>query len=142
MAELKLNDFEGFDKILFNDNEPDWSKFYDKDAVTFTPPIERPETLVEHQLNHYALWMVISTFRLPGKPHIHTLSYRDIPFNRCYPCSWHVKHGSSCEQTCPLILDDDYKGCGTAFDKWKESPVDVKVQAAKEIAKYHWREVT
>lgn len=141
MTELKLNDFEGFNKVLFGDHEPDWSKFYDKDTDVFMPPIEKPINLAENQLCHYALWMVISAFCLDRKPVFYYLSRHYIPFNRCYPCDWHIEQGSSCKQTCPLILDDDYNGCGTAFDKWKESPIDVKVQAAEVIARYHWREV-
>lgn len=142
MTELKLNDFEGFDKILFGDHKPDWSNFYDEKNNIFMPPIKKPITLAENQLCHYALWMVISTFRLSKKPTFYNSGrYWYIPLNRCYPCNWHVRYDTSCKRTCPLVLDDDYYGCGTAFDRWKKSPIDAKAQAAKEIAKYQWREV-
>lgn len=148
MIELNLNDFEGFNKILFGDHEHDWSKFYNKETRRFIPPIDSPATLAAHQLDHYALWMVISAFGLSHKP-----EYWDserIPPMRCYACAWKLQTAQNCRDGCPLILDDDYEGCGSAYDRFESADKledlkevrEVRKQAAKEIAmlKWRWRE--
>lgn len=147
MIELKLNDFEGFNKILFGDHKPDWSKFYDATNDTFLPPYPTPKTEVEHQVCHYALWMVISTFSLIMKPIF--LSDVEIPVGRCYACQYkhyHVSPEYYCKDGCPLVLDDDYDFCGSAYNEYELASdnfgMEVQLKdAAERVAKLEWREV-
>lgn len=59
---LTLNDFESFDKFLFNNEEPNWHKFKVllNNRRYFLPPIEEPKEIEEYQLCHYAYWMCIA----------------------------------------------------------------------------------
>lgn len=147
MAKLKLNDFEGFNKLLFGSFEPDWSKFYDRENYTFLPPYPTPKTEVEHQVCHYALWMVISTFYLSMKPSF--LSDVEIPVARCYACQYKRYRTSSkyhCKDGCPLVLDDGYNCCGSTYDEYvlASNNFGMAMQlkdAAERIARLEWREI-
>lgn len=76
---MKLNDFKGFEKRLFTEEErrllpkEKWKKFYNQQSYFFNAPIREPKTIAEYQLDHYALWMVISTFRLACNPAYRTV---------------------------------------------------------------------
>lgn len=132
MNVLKLNDFESFNKILFCDNKPDWSKFYDEKNGIFMPPIWRPIRLAEFQLDHYALWMVISAFRLKEKPKFHSSCTR--PLIGCYACS--VYPDDDCEDGCPLDLKS-YDECGESLGFWKNTKIP---KYAYEVAHMLWKE--
>lgn len=151
MTELKLNDFEGFNKILFGDHEPDWSKFYNKEIDVFMPPIGNPITLPEYQLDHYTMWMVISAFALIYKPNYFFNNTK--PYSRCYACEYkhHHRPPEYCRFTCPLDLDGAYFGCGPLYIRYcgltsgknLDDPERVTLikQTAEKIAKLKWREI-
>lgn len=153
MTELKLNDFDGFNTILFDTHDPDWSKFYNEKTNIFYPPITNPIRKVEYQLDHYALWMVISTFCLNEKP---TFVFASItPIAKCYACEWAKNRDRSksmnCRDSCPLVLSEASQydwGCGTDFDLWHyvrilddDSSKKEAKDAAERVAKLRWREV-
>lgn len=143
---LNLNDFDSFDAFLFNGKNPNWGKFYDRETDIFIPPIYRPMTLPEYQLDHYALWMVISSFCLTKKPYF--TFFIEMLINGCYACHYKFYHEPyiySCKNGCPLVLDD-YAQCGTAYsDYMRESTIYGATarlkDAAEQIAKLKWREV-
>lgn len=135
MTNLKLNDFEGFDKILFDDHKPDWSKFYDEKNDIFMPPIWRPMTLAQFQLDHYALWMVIYVFKLKEKPKFHSSCAH--PELGCYACSARPNTiFDSCWDSCPLDLESYYT-CGEDFECWKGNKLP---KYAYKIAHILWKE--
>ncbi len=140
---LKLNDFEGFNRYLFSKEEPNWKTFYDKETDTFTPPIGNPITEAEHQLNHYALWMVISHFALRRKPDFKHSKMVVIPECLCYACEWKPKN-TCCVNGCPLI--GILPGiCTPEWDTWSHIPTSASEftlsHLAKQIAMTPWREV-
>lgn len=144
MTELKLNNFEGFDKILFGDSKPYWDKFYDVNSNTFRPPILDPKTEAEHQIDHYALWMVIASFSLIRKPII-TLD-ATVPLAKCYACEWRRVHCPelSCKYGCPLTANDGCTSCGRDYDIYNHIAADLGVcqelgDAAERVAKFTWR---
>lgn len=155
---LKLNDFETFDKLIFRGNKPNWEKFYDPKYSAFYPPIPNPKTEVEFQLDHYALWMTIAHYGLTSKPQIFRrrgFRFRDALHarGRCYACSWHyhIYNSASCTNPlypCPLTSSDGDKSCGPEWHKWchlcqvhPESIVHIQ-QAAYNIAHIEWREIS
>lgn len=144
--DLKLNDFEGFNRYLFGEEEPDWSKFHQKEWNVFIPSIEKPETKVEHQLCHYALWMVISNCSPTVKPVIKR--GMDIR-NRCYACTWKNKINKfgNCVNYCPLT-SLTRGSCSRAWFSWvnllthpqhTDSEVEECRKLAEEIAKIPWK---
>lgn len=139
-AELKLNDFDGFDRFLFSEEEQldenRWKKYYFKDddnIFRFHPPIDCPKKISEYQLNHYALWMVIYFFKLRRKP----VFYGRKPFAGCYACGFNP--GGPC---CPIkewdrIAKNDMglpcvKG---SYGKWART---LDEEIPYEIAHYEW----
>lgn len=139
MTELKLNDFDGFNRRLFGEEKPDWSIFYDEKTGTFCPPISDPMSEAEYQLDHYALWMVMSVFSLFKKPVIESLPTTSI--NHCYPCEYIL---SDCNY-CPIKPQDregKRKTCAVEYDNWRyaASPYD-KSFWAERVAKLEWRYV-
>lgn len=135
MEKLKLNDFDGFNKVLFGDHKPDWSKFYYKKSDTFIPPIRNPKTLVQFQLDHYALWMVMCAFKLAEKPNFNR-DYFCPPLG-CYACAA-CPNGifDDCNDACPLCLKS-YDTCGEDFTHWKNSRLP---KYAYKVAHILWKE--
>lgn len=156
--DLKLNDFDSFDRLIFRGREPNWSKLYNPKTDTFYPPIPHPKSEVECQLDHYALWMVIAHHDLTGKPNLfrrrgfHPRNVL-IPGGRCYACQYHEDHynNSSCgkpEYPCPLTSADGHSSCGLKWELWRNlcicSPNEgmPRKKAAIDIAHIKWRELT
>lgn len=152
MSKLRLNDFASFNKFLFKDSGPNWNKFFDEKNSVFCPPILKPKTIVEYQVNHYVLWMVISAFKLNAKPEIFVES-ADVPYHKCYACEYSAKKANpysiDCKTRCPIVLDDDYCGCGSKYDYYitlRHIASDYYVskelkRVAESIAKLEWREI-
>lgn len=158
---LKLNDFEAFDRLIFRGKKPNWEKLYDPKKFYFYPPIPRPKTEVEYQLDHYALWMTIGHYGLTRKPHIfRRRGFRPHdalqPAGQCYACSWHhhVYSTGICSSPlypCPLTGANGRNTCGPEWRKWnylrgghREHPervIQIR-QAARDIAHIKWRELT
>lgn len=149
-GELKLNDFEGFEKFLFTNNErklPDkekWKKYLDKgyDPKGFCSPITNPIENVEFQLCHYAYWMVISVFNVHNKPRI----VNDYIYIHCYAC--HLKRNLfpniRCEIGCP-IKNWNHAGkvsycCDydSYYTKWRDQEDGDRANLARLIATLEW----
>lgn len=151
MEKLKLNDFDSFDAFLFGGKTPDWRRFYDKEMDTFFPPIDYPTHIAEYQLNHYTMWMVVSTFALWDKPYHFNGGH--IPVARCYACDYKRRYGyqGSCECRCPLVLGGYVSGCGKPYTTYVDltaqrdpcDPLSVSLveQAAEQVARMKWREL-
>lgn len=109
-SNLKPNDFNSFDRFLIEQSRGkesvEWDFYYRKHADMFLPPIPQPKTMAEYQLDHYALWMIISIFNLKNKPFF-GVSEEYIPDNRCYACSYIPD--DNCE-ACP-ISEIRYRNC-------------------------------
>lgn len=140
---LRLNDFDGFNRYLFGKKEPNWKKFYNERAEVFKPPIGKPITEAEYQLDHYALWMVISHFALRRKPEFRDSKMVVIPNCNCYACEWKPAN-TCCVNGCPLIgiLPGT---CTWEWDTWsyiRASASEFTLSHfAKKIATTPWREV-
>lgn len=91
ITNLKLNDFEAMDKIL----QAQPCNLYDPSLETFGLPIDHPpETIEEHQLCHYAMWMTIWKYKLCFKPILfvyvnkdNVWSYTNVR-NSCFACEY------------------------------------------------------
>lgn len=154
---LKLNDFEAFDRLIFRGREPNWKCLYDPKTDAFYPPIPRPKSEAEHQLDHYALWMVIAHNDLTNKPCLFLrrgFRTRDVlvPRGRCYACQYHAQHYNiaNChnpEYSCPLTSSNGMNSCGEEWNRWNcarsRFHFDAREvsQAAIDIAHINWREI-
>lgn len=95
-TDLRLNDFDGFERFLFTDAEMEmpeeerWRKYFGRGMKEGDPqfyqPIYYPETIEEFQCCHYAFWMVIFVYGLEEKPNIWNAERQ--PENRCYACEY------------------------------------------------------
>lgn len=142
--DLKLNDFEGFNRYLFGEEEPDWSTLYITNDDMFIPPIAYPNTEAEHQLCHYALWMTMSKCTPEWKPNIF-----GVIRNRCYACEWKKRCGhlnDSCDAFCPFTSIQP-STCDPALEEWvkldRRTYKDLLYfrKLAEKIARIPWREV-
>lgn len=151
---LVLNDFESFDKFLcyqskFKSNTIYWPYYYLFAQDKFYPPIPKPKTIVDYQLNHYALWMVIHVFGLHNKP---TLIYHKKYklTSSCYACAYaniHEQAGHISCEACP-INGKNSKSCCDAYYNWVRFSKrfsgaydELKMaEYAKDVARLKWTE--
>lgn len=136
---IALNDFDGFDCILFENSVPNWKKYYKSNPDRFYPPIKRPSTMVEYQLNHYALWMTIAHNHLKKKPSIVFSKYIT---NDSYACESAYINGTGTCRFCPISVN---KNCPSDYFLWihhTRSNVDPNIifELAIKIAKMTWKE--
>lgn len=141
LQSLKLNDFEGFDRFLLTDPEKLWRKYYDANCDMFFAPVKltpsSPEVL--YQLCHYALWMVMSTEALSGRPFLQD----DIKTN-CYSCEYaqtRLNGGEVvCKMHCPLATRPiDGASCVIEFYRWLTTrDRESRSSVAREIACIKW----
>lgn len=154
-SELILNDFEGFDQFIFRGKTPNWEKLYNKERDIFYPPIPFPKTEVEHQLDHYALWMVMAHYKLTSKPdnfRKRGFFFRAAlqPCIRCYACEWHNRICNSVDcifsNYCPLTSSGKGGTCGYMWGKWQHlcihypEETEQIQQTANAIAHIEWGE--
>lgn len=105
---VKLNDFETFNRILFNEKEmklPEkerWKKFYDGYFVTIPIPM-KPVTIEEHQFCHYVYWMSIWANKLIYKPNIRRRfgTGKDSDegmriISKCFACAYRYRTPGNC----------------------------------------------
>lgn len=108
LSKCKLNDFEAFKQLLFTDEEREvpykWNKFIRHPDGGDTPvrefdrhwhvavPYATPQTIVEHQINHFVLWGCITSTGVIEKPRTfycyNTGEILDRPFCGCYACEY------------------------------------------------------
>jgi len=142
--DIHLNDFGSFDRYLFGDGDVDWEKFSHWRNVgwIFTPPILRPISKVEYQLDHYALWMTIAHNNPLIKPIFSDNAVR--PYSRCYACQYkRDKYGVNkyCLRYCPLINVEAFY-CIKPYREWGDTDdEDYAAQQAEIIARIPWREI-
>lgn len=148
-AEIKLNDFEAFDRFIFGSEEHNWNKFYDKETNTFTPPIKTPVTEVEHQIDHYALWMVISHFKLVYKPEI--FSDDDPSSSKCYACKYTKLINPASQPSCLYcpILNGKINSCSESYNEWltakmlvvinRDDDYEFLANCAAQVSRTPWR---
>lgn len=155
---MQLNDFEAFDRILFNENEvklPEderWKKFYHADeGAIYIPLPEEPKTEVEFQFCHYIYWMTIGACQLVKKPIIYfkfaDKSFVYHPYLSCFACEYklQVKEGGRpCD--CPIkrfFCASDDKSCigdpVSPYQMWIQQPFNSE-KHAYELAQLRWRE--
>lgn len=133
--ELKLNDFEGFDRVLFNEDTaklPEterFKRFYDEDRDTILIPISHsPISLEEHQFCHYVYWMTIGAAELGAKPSIaRRFEGHDMPMSHieqnCFACRYR-DHTWPLPKHCPIAMfscgpyGSGYADC----DDWPDAP--------------------
>lgn len=141
--EIRLNDFESFDRYLFGEGAVNWEKFYHVVGYSwiFTPPILHPVTEAEYQLDHYALWMAIARNSPFKKPIFSDDAVR--PFYRCYACQYkRDKYGANkaCLLYCPLINAEELN-CVEPYRKWANTDdEEYATYQATCIARIPWRE--
>lgn len=138
--ELKLNDFDGFDCVLFDEDTiklPEaerFKRFYDKDRNTVLIPISHsPVSLEEHQFCHYVYWMTIGVEKLTEKPNIaRRFEGHDTPMShieqKCFACHYR-NHAWPLPKHCPIArfscgpygsgFADCDKGSGAFYYEWR-----------------------
>lgn len=152
---ITLNDFEAFDRFIFGDRKHNWKKLYNKETDTFYPPIPIPETEVEHQLDHYALWMTMGNYYLTKKParYRHLFSGRvTLPNYGCYACGYaYIKKNNphiNCLTDCPLTsispssCADIWKiWCSQISCAYRTPSKKYILSISEQIARIPWREI-
>lgn len=140
--ELLLNDFDGFKRFLFTEEERllsehiRWRKYYfkgDDNIFYFHPPIDQPKEISEYQLDHYALWMVIYVFRLRAKP----IFYGRQVFAKCYACDFD-REGECCpikEWSQTDKISAPIPCVQGSYGKWAKTHDE---EIPYEIAHYEW----
>lgn len=154
-SELRLNDFDGFERFLFTDVEMDlpayerWYKYFSWSLIEGDPrfyqPIYEPKTIEEFQLCHYAYWMVIYVFELFKKPEIWDSAFHNR--TKCYAClyeyMWLTIHNISfIKPLCPCPIKVwRASPCFIAYSEFKEWQRDKNPDRAKRIAMYEWMDL-
>lgn len=145
---VNLNDFETFDRLLFNEDEmklPEkerWKKFWDGETVVVPIPMY-PDTIEEYQLCHYAYWMTIAEHPwLKTTPPI--LAPGPVRHGN-YDCEYVDRTGKAC-RGCPVI-DEKYGDltCTSPnhpLEKWLKNINNEKMRRkyALEYAKTEWKD--
>lgn len=148
---VNLNDFETFDRLLFNEDEmklPEeerWKKFWDGESVVIPIPM-RPDTVEEHQFCHYVYWMTIWAKKLIYKPPIMRRfgtgegseeGMRSLA--RCFACAYKIKVRGKC----PIAEFDcrsSDSNCATKPGPYNEWFDHASVLAAYNVAHLIWEE--
>lgn len=165
LTTLTLNDFDGFEKALFTEEEralpgfERFAKFYEDtvttygiDKINLYLPISMPEALVEFQLNHYVLWGVMALTRAGSKPYNY-FYYNDesdvflATCNDCFACEYSQLHmeGGYCDR-CPIYKNEDIdyecEKTGKPFHKWREAEHGTmeKEEYAEECMLLEWHD--
>lgn len=157
-SQLKLNDFEGFNRAIFRGRDPKWESLYNQVSDTFYPPIPYPKSEVEHQLDHYALWMTMAHYGLISKPknfkrRSFLVPYALEPHNYCYACEWqilvyHTPVNYCGAKPCPLASSGRGFACGPDWANWVHLTTyssgclyEIR-EAANAVAHIEWREIS
>lgn len=121
LAKLELNNFQGMEKLLFNEVEQDdpnrFSKFWDyEDGTTHNWTVIMPfnykdlarlgNPQVAYQINHYVLWMTIAYLCSDCKPlwfmDYNKAQYIDEPISSCWACEYAEMFIKRCCDFCPI----------------------------------------
>lgn len=156
---LKLNDFQLFDSLLFSNKECSlptkkrWEKFitksYRSSNIVDIPIPHPPQTLAEYQFCHYVYWMCIWAGSFYSKPAIrykwNETEMRPHVAAGCFACEykWHPEDGRK-RGSCPIAI---YGNCTTSigpcnirslenpYPKWF---INLNPDAAYDIAHLEW----
>lgn len=128
-ANLKLNDFAVFDRLIFNSKQPDLSErrlwkswtanHLSKDKWNLDIPIDHfPRTITEYQFCHYVFWMAIWAEKLHSKP---LTTYKDGTLMtvtaQCFACAYQKEEGIC---VCPIKVWQPCKCVyGSDYNKWR-----------------------